>query len=172
MKKHKLKTLALLGLAASLCGASDELSAKDYNKSISQTSTSSSKQAASSNSSSKDDAERDKYMSQNSGYHVLTEDELVGQLNATGLKLYMSLDDEGKALARKVASQLCNGTNDCKGLNSCKTDQNNCAGQGSCRGKTKCAIGDKNLAVKLAAKHMAEKRGQTFDPTINTSSGK
>lgn len=172
--KRSLKTLALLGIAAGLCAANEgPLLAKDvkeqlggelFAKLLSDASNSSktdSKKSTADSSSKDDDIEKNK--SQNMGYHLLTEDELVGSLNAKGLALYMGLDDEGKLLARKVASQLCNGTNDCKGLNSCKTDNNSCAGEASCKGKSKCAIGDKNLAVKLAAKHMAEKRGQKFN---------
>ena len=94
----------------------------------------------------------------NVGYHLMTEDELLLELNDDSIKLYNSLSPEGKALARFVASQRCNGSNMCKGLNACKTDKNECAGQGACKGKSKCAVSDKNLAVKIAAKKMAEKR--------------
>lgn len=94
----------------------------------------------------------------NLGYHLMTEDELLLELNDEATKLYNSLSPEGKALAREVASQRCNGTNDCKGLNACQTEHNKCAGQGSCKGTSKCAFSDKNLAVKVVAKKMAEKR--------------
>lgn len=96
--------------------------------------------------------------SENMGYYLMSEDELLLELNDEGTKIYKSLSPEGKKLAREVASQRCNGTNSCKGLNACQTDQNSCAGKGSCKGKSKCAISDKNLAVKLVAKKMAEKR--------------
>jgi hypothetical protein len=99
--------------------------------------------------------------SQNEGYHILTEEELLSQLNEKGKKLYESLDAEGKQLAREVASQRCNGTNQCKGLNACETEDNKCAGQGACKGKTKCALANKNDAVKIVAKKMAEKRAKT-----------
>lgn len=177
--KRSFKKIALLGIAAGLCAINEgplvakevkeqlggELFAKLLSDASSTTSTKDTKSSTTPAKTDKDskESEEEKYKSQNMGYHLVTEEELVGNLNAKGLKLYLSLDDEGKLLARKVASQLCNGTNDCRGLNACKTDNNDCAGQGSCRGKSKCAIGDKNLAVKLAAKHMAEKRGEKFN---------
>lgn len=94
----------------------------------------------------------------NYGYTLLNEDELLIELNEQGEDLYMSLSKEGKDLARQVASQRCNGTNLCKGLNACQTEKNACAGQGSCKGLGKCGFSDKNLAVKVVAKKMAEKR--------------
>lgn len=96
----------------------------------------------------------------NMGYHLMTEDELMLELNAEGIKMYQSLDDEGKALARRTASQRCNGTNECKGLNACADDQHSCAGKGGCKGKGKCAFADKNLAVKVVAEKMAKKRAE------------
>ena len=96
----------------------------------------------------------------NLGYHLMTEDELMLELNPEGTAIYKSLSPEGKALAREVASQRCNFTNSCKGLNACATDKNTCAGKGDCKGKSKCALADKNLAVKLVAEKlkMADKR--------------
>lgn len=96
----------------------------------------------------------------NIGYHVMTEDELLIELNDEGAKLYNSLDAKGKELARVVASQRCNGMNECKGLNACQTDKNPCAGKGECKGQSKCAFSDKNLAVKVAAEKvkMTDKR--------------
>jgi len=86
------------------------------------------------------------------------EAELLSQLNEDGKALYDSLDAEGKALALQLANQKCKGYNDCKGLNSCKGDENDCAGQGGCKGQSGCNFKDKNLAVKVAAEKMAEKR--------------
>lgn len=140
MKKRSFKSLALLGLAAGLCAA-DHAEAKateDANK------------------------KNIDYNASNLGYHLMTEDELVNELNDEGYKLYMSLDPQGKELARKVASTRCDHTNECKGLNACATDTHDCAGKGECKGTGKCALADKNLAVKLVAKKMAEKRGQTL----------
>lgn len=96
----------------------------------------------------------------NIGYHLMTEDELMLEMTDEGAKLYNSLTPEGKALARFVASQRCNGSNECKGLNACQTDTNKCAGEGKCKGTSKCAFSDKNLAVKVVAKKMAEKRSK------------
>lgn len=95
---------------------------------------------------------------ENLGYHLMTEDELLLELNDNGVKLYKSLSPEGKTLALQVASQRCNGTNSCAGLNACETPSNSCAGKGSCKGTSKCAVADKNLAVKLVADKMAKKR--------------
>lgn len=94
----------------------------------------------------------------NMGYKLMTEDELALELNQEGWNLFKSLSPEGKRLALEVASRRCGATNSCKGLNACATDKNNCAGQGSCKGQTKCSLSDKNLAVRLVAKKMAEKR--------------
>lgn len=94
----------------------------------------------------------------NLNYHLMTEDELMIELNQKGRNLYQKLDANGKRLARVVASQMCNETNECAGLNGCQTENNSCAGQGSCKGKSKCAIADKNLAVKLVSDKLAKKR--------------
>ncbi len=94
----------------------------------------------------------------NMRYHLMTEEELLVELNEDGIRMYNSLDDQGKALARKVASMMCAKTNECKGLNGCMTDKNTCAGKGDCKGQGKCTISDKNLAVKLVYDKMAAKR--------------
>lgn len=96
----------------------------------------------------------------NLGYHDYTEDELLLELNDKGTALYNSLDSEGKALARLVASQRCDHTNECSGLNACQTEKNKCAGQGACKGQGKCAFSDKNLAVKAVADKLAKKRAE------------
>lgn len=103
----------------------------------------------------------------NLGYHLLTEDELLLELNDEATKQYNALSPEGKALAREVASQRCNGTNECKGLNACQTEHNKCAGQGACKGQSKCAFSDKNLAVKVVAKKMADKRNGALNSKGN-----
>lgn len=95
---------------------------------------------------------------QNIGYHVLTEEELTLELNDEALKIYQNMTPEAKSLTRLVASARCNGTNECKGLNACKTETNQCAGKGGCKGQGKCAISDKNLAVRLVAEKMKAKR--------------
>ena len=46
--------------------------------------------------------------------------------------------------------------------------KNTCAGQGQCKGQTKCAFSDKNVAVRVAAKKMAEKR----EALLKTNSSK
>lgn len=92
---------------------------------------------------------------------VMSEEELLKTLNDKGKALYYTLDNEGKQLARELASQSCAGHNKCKGLNSCKSANNECAGLGSCKGTSACGFSDKNTAVKVAVKHMAEKRTKT-----------
>ena len=142
MKKISFKKLALLGIASGLCATLDihAIDTKPATK------------------------EETDPNAGNLGYHLMTEDEFLLELNDEGYNLYMGLTPEGKALAREVASSRCNGTNKCKGLNACATSSNACAGQGSCEGKGKCGISDKNLAVKLAAKKMGDKRVQISKP--------
>lgn len=142
MQKRNLKQLAILGLASGLLAAS-HLNAQGPDKS----NTTDSKGPSS-----------DRPEDGNLDYHLMTEDELLLELNPKGVQLYKSLDDEEKLLARKVASQRCNGTNECKGLNACKTDKHDCAGLGQCNSQSKCAFSDKNLAVKVVSKYMEQKR--------------
>lgn len=141
MKKNEIKKIAVLGLATGFL-ISSQLHAEDKDKDLQK----------------KSESEID-YNEGNLGYHLLTEDELLLELNDEGTKLYNSLDKEGKELARFVASQRCNHTNNCAGLNACQTDKNECAGKGSCKGTGKCAFSDKNLAVKVVGdKLMKDKR--------------
>lgn len=88
----------------------------------------------------------------------MNEADMLGKLNAQGKSTYNSLSPEGKKLALQLSNAECKGKNDCKGLNSCKTDKNECAGKGGCKGQSNCSFKDKNLAVKVAAAKMAEKR--------------
>lgn len=148
MKKQHLKKISLYGLISGLC-ALQNLEAESPNGKLPSSSKSAEVKESDPNAG-------------NMGYHLMSEEELLLELNDEGYKLYMSLDKEGRALAREVASARCNSANKCKGLNACKTDANECAGKGQCKGKSKCAMADKNLAVKLAAKKMAEKRGQVL----------
>lgn len=139
MKKRDLKKLALMGLISGLAiqvpiHAADKSEAKSA----------------------------DNDYDGNRGYFLMTEDDLLLELNNEGIATYNKLSDEGKALAREVASQRCNGMNKCEGLNACKTDDNECAGKGSCKGKSKCAFSDKNLAVKVVADKMAAKRSNSL----------
>lgn len=96
---------------------------------------------------------------------TMTESDLLNQLNDQGKAIYNGLDTEGKALAIRLANQSCKGQNGCKGLNSCKSDKNSCAGEAECKGHSKCRFADKNLAVKVAAKKMASKRGDLMNKT-------
>lgn len=94
----------------------------------------------------------------NTTYHLMSEDELLLQLNDEGNRIYKSLTPEGKAMALRTASRACNGTNECAGLNACATSKNKCAGLAKCKGLSKCGISDPNLAVKMVQKKMAQKR--------------
>lgn len=89
---------------------------------------------------------------------TLSESDLLSQLNEQGKASYQRLDAAGKALALKLANQTCKGLNECKGLNSCKNSEHSCAGKGACAGTSDSNFKDKNLAVKVAAMKMAEKR--------------
>ncbi len=133
MKNNNFKKMALLGLASGCLLSHEQINAED-------------KPAT------------ELTDNGNIGYHLLSEDELTLELNDEGLATYEGMSEEGKALARKIGSQRCNGTNDCKGQNACRTDKNDCAGKGACKGQGKCSISDKNLAVKLASDLMKQKR--------------
>jgi hypothetical protein len=146
LKRKALKRFALCGLMAGLCTA--QLQAADAAK----------KPTGST-------AAQEDPNAGNLGYHLMTEDELKLELNDEGYKLYLSLDDAGKKLAREVASTRCANSNKCKGLNACATDKNSCMGQGACKNQSKCGISDKNMAVKLVAKKLAaEKRMKALQP--------
>lgn len=89
---------------------------------------------------------------------ILSESELRSQLNDQAKATYDSLDPAGKAMALQMANQDCKGKNTCRGFNSCKTKDHACAGKGSCANTAETNFKDKNLAVKVAALKMAEKR--------------
>jgi hypothetical protein len=147
MKKNSFKNLACLGIASGLCVV-QSMDAAVVDAKAKAT----------------DPKAKEAYdpNSQNLGYHLYTEEELLTELNDEGSKLYMSLTPEGKQVAREIASQLCNGTNGCKGRGACKTEKHDCAGKNACKGESKCAVSDKNLAVQLASKIMAEKRADAL----------
>ncbi len=155
MRKKDMKKLALLGLTA---GFLTSASADAADKTSTTSSTTATKDTCPGGKCPGDKSKDPN--SENVGYHLMTEDELMENLNAKSRKIYEGLDAEGKALVLKVASQRCNGTNDCKGLNACQTEKNDCAGKGECKGKSKCAFADKNLVVKIVAKKMEEKRAK------------
>lgn len=167
MKKQDFKKFALVGVLAGLCAvyigkvALDENANKSSKYSddtlfLSDASDDKSKKK----SDDKDDSSKNSN-DENESYHLMTEEELLENLNAKSIELYKSLSPEGKALVLKTASALCKGTNACSGLNACATEKNSCMGLGSCEGQGKCAIGDKNAVVKMVTKKMAEKRAKT-----------
>ncbi|MBA3956959.1 MAG: hypothetical protein H0X51_00995 [Parachlamydiaceae bacterium] len=96
---------------------------------------------------------------------AMTESELRAQLNAETKTVFDNLSPEGKALALKLANQDCKGRNDCKGLGACNTSDHSCAGKNGCRGTSPAPFKDKNIAVKVAAKRMEEKRGAAASST-------
>lgn len=153
MKKHDLKKLALLGLISGAMLSKDPLAAATAQK------PQAAKPAAQTQTTPNAvDAEIKANNESNMNYHLMTEDELLLELSPEGEADYNSLTPEGKKMALRVASQMCNGTNECKGLNACKTDNNDCAGKGACKGQGKCAFSDKNLAVKVVKEKMKAKR--------------
>ena len=155
MNKNDLKKLALLGLAGGMI-ISQNVYADDKNdKKLTQVN----QGKVDYKNKSLDDIIND-VSSGNLQYHLMSEEELLEELDANGKRIYDSLTPEGKKLAIDTASNICSGNNKCKGLNACKSDKNECAGQGSCKGQSRCAITDKNLAVQLAAQRMEEKRNE------------
>lgn len=146
MKKNHLKKIALKGLVTGLLASASLHAAADTQKKPANTN-------GNSTLSSMEDAEGGNY-----GYHLYSEEDLLLELTPEGVKQYNSLSPEGKRLARVVASQRCDKQNACKGLNACKTDSHECAGKGDCKGKGKCSFSDKNLAVKVVADKMSQKR--------------
>lgn len=87
---------------------------------------------------------------------------LLSQLDNAHAQMFNSMDCEGQNLAMQLANQSCKGKNSCKGLNSCKTNKNTCAGLGACKGHSPGPFKDKNKAVEVASKHMAEKRSNAM----------
>lgn len=159
MKKQELTKLALMGLSSGLLMTS-QLSASLANIDGVLAANQVSSSNKNTNNKSDDDYSQDLDDANdgNMGYHLMSEDELLMELNPQGIATYKSLSPEGKELARKVASQRCNASNPCKGLNACQTDKNDCAGKGSCKMTSKCAFSDKNLAVKVVSEKMKAKR--------------
>lgn len=149
MKKQDLRTLALMGLASGLLFSPSSLLNAAEKQPTSPTKTVS-------KSADEDDDANDSNMN----YHLMTEDELMLELNAKGIAMYKSLSPDGKAMALLTASMMCNNSNPCKGYNACKTAHNDCAGKGNCKGQGKCAYSDKNLAVKVVYDKMAAKRAK------------
>ena len=144
MKKNALKKLALCGIVSGICVVQAAEAAAVQEKAPAP-------KTAKTYSYDPNDG--------NLGYHLMTEEELLLDLNDDGYKQYMALTPEGKAVAREIASTRCAGTNDCKGKG---IDPKSCAGKNDCKGKGKCGLSDKNVAVELATKIMAEKRADAL----------
>lgn len=167
MKEEHLKKLAVIGLTTGLLISPHKpLIAKEalsiINQNLTLLADASSEKTDSKKESGQVDKETneliEKSEAQNLNYHKVTEDELYGLVNTKTWQLYQSLDPVGKALALKIASQTCNNQNDCKHQNACQTASNPCAGKGDCKAKSKCNMSDKNIAVKIAAQVMEERR--------------
>lgn len=87
------------------------------------------------------------------------ESSLTPELSKSGHYFYDQFDRDGQALAYTLVQQECKGKNNCRGMNSCKLEGiNHCAGLAQCKGKGNGYFEDKNLAIKVAAKLMAERR--------------
>lgn len=172
MKKREFKTLALMGLTSGLLLSSDANANQGKIESGQLLASYSYKARGSSSNIAYQDPSKSKATDNNSGddnpndsnlgYHLMTEDELILELNDDGSRMYKSLSPEGKKLALQVASMRCAKTNPCAGLNACATDKNDCAGKGKCSGQGKCAVSDKNLAVKLVYEKMSKKRSNAL----------
>lgn len=156
MKKNDLKKLALLGLASGIVLSHVEAGEASKNHQI-QISSLLAANTSKAKSNLSDQSQPDPNEG-NLGYHLMTEEELLLELNEEGQRMYNAMDPANKKLARDVASGRCANTNYCQGLNACKTEKNACAGQASCKGNGKCGISDKNLAVRLVYNKMMKKR--------------
>lgn len=153
MKKQDLKKLALLGVTGGLL-----LTHSTAAFGASADTTPSTKASSENENTDSKGSDGEDPNDSNLNYHLMTEQELKLELNEEGLKMYNSLDEKGKELAREVASMRCAASNPCAHLNACKTAKNDCAGKSECKGTGKCAISDKNLAVKLVYDKMKAKR--------------
>ncbi|MBA3971309.1 MAG: hypothetical protein H0X46_04075 [Bacteroidetes bacterium] len=156
MKKHNFKKIALLGVSVGLLNGQIVAAEKSAPKNLSQDNTVSPADTTKTTS----DTTTIDPAGGNMNYHLMTEEELLLELNEEGTALYKQLSPQGKALALHTASQMCAGGNQCKGLGACADDKHDCAGKNSCEGKGKCAIADKNLAVKLVSKKMEGERAK------------
>jgi hypothetical protein len=90
-------------------------------------------------------------------------DQLFGSLNQKSKDIYNSLSCEGKNLAMKLAMASPGAPNMCAGLNSCSGGDHKCAGLGSCEGTGSGYFKDKNKAVEVAQKAMANKRSKMLN---------
>lgn len=156
MKRRDLKKLALLGITGGIV-LSQQLQADEeidqYKIQVS------SLLAANSSNSTHGPAMSDEDPNAgNLGYHLMTEDELMLELNTEGQRMFNEMSPKYKKMALEVASARCANTNACKGLNACKTEKNDCAGKASCKGQGKCGISDKNLAVRLVYNKMTDNK--------------
>ncbi|MEI8301298.1 MAG: hypothetical protein WCG10_06815 [Chlamydiota bacterium] len=86
---------------------------------------------------------------------------MFAKIDLNHQKMYNEMSCEGQNLAMQLVNQSCAGKNSCAGLNSCKTANNSCAGKGSCKGNSPGPFTDKNKAIEVAKKHMANKRAST-----------
>ena len=173
MKKNELKKLALMGLTGGLLFTMHtEASAQGY---WWQQSTRSSYQQEESGNQRmmQQKQQRQQRQHQNnmenspSRTEQMTEQELLSQLNQQGRALYQSLDPKGKTLTLQLANQTCEGQNKCEGLNSCESDENGCSGEGGCKGQSPGPFKDKNQAVEVAAKHLAQERQEASKNMLN-----
>jgi hypothetical protein len=148
MKKTNLKKLAAMGIAGGILMAQAHVDAGYQN--------------SNSNRGSQNYYTADAMDSSSESTTKMSESDLLQKLSPETKAVYQSLGKDGKELALKLANQSCKGKNDCKGQNSCKTKDNACAGQGGCKGQSKGPFADKDMAVMVAAKHMAGKRLQSM----------
>lgn len=154
-KKANLTKLAMLGMTSGALTAAPDVSTPQNNaKSIAVAT----------------DAKVSFFSPQKEPPKMMTEQELMPLLGLDARAAYITMDAEGRALALKLASQACNGHNDCKGLNSCAERYNTCAGFGTCKGTSPGPFDDKNMAVETAAKYMRDKRQRMMNSNSSNQS--
>ncbi|MGA8165489.1 MAG: hypothetical protein WB791_10815 [Waddliaceae bacterium] len=169
MKKHELKKLAMMGLAGGLLFTHTPGFTQGYWGQRPQQSPNYQRGQQNSQGMMQQNSQQRGMRNPRSGMQQqqINEQELLSQLNKQGRALYQSLDSRGKALALKLANQGCEGQNSCEGLNSCRTEKNSCSGEGGCQGQSSGPFKDKNLAIRVAAKHLAKQRQSAARNMLN-----
>ncbi len=139
MKKKNLSHLATLGLMSGLVSLSVPSHAEEAKTEIMQTAAACSEPSQS------------------------KRDQLFSSLSKKSQDIYNSLSCEGKNLAMKLAMASPGAPNMCAGLNSCAGGDHGCQGLGSCEGTGSGYFKDKNKAVEVAQKAMANKRSKMLN---------
>lgn len=92
---------------------------------------------------------------------TIAELKIQSELTQCSRYLYENMNKKEREMVFQLMHGECKGQNRCKGMNSCKQEgQNHCAGMCECNGQGNGFFPSTDLAVRVAAKHMAEKRLQ------------